>query len=57
MDVPKISALKTARGLTNVFRPVELANIDDGYHAFIVRYSGDYITSYDYVRKPRSLRE
>lgn len=42
--MPKIPALKTARGLTNVFRPVELAGIDEGYHAFIVRYSGDYIT-------------
>jgi mannose-6-phosphate isomerase-like protein (cupin superfamily) len=26
------------------FRPVELTDIDRGYHAFIVRYSGDYIT-------------
>jgi mannose-6-phosphate isomerase-like protein (cupin superfamily) len=32
-----------ARGLTQVFRPVEVTNINHDYHAFIVRYSGDYI--------------
>ncbi len=25
------------------FRPVEIADLDGNYHAFIVRYSGDYI--------------
>ena len=40
----KHSVLKMARGLTTVFRPVEVTDIDDSYHAFIVRYSGDYIT-------------
>ena len=25
------------------FRPVEVAELDGAYHAFIVRYSGDYI--------------
>lgn len=40
----KFPVLKTARGLTNVFRPVEITGIDEAYHAFIVRYSGDYIT-------------
>ncbi len=39
----KMSTLKMARGLKQVFRPVELTDIDDSYHAFIVRYSGDYI--------------
>jgi len=42
--VAKYSVLKMARGLTNVFRPVEVTDIDDSHHAFIVRYSGDYIT-------------
>jgi len=42
--VAKFSALKTARGLKNVFRPVELTSIDGDFHSFIVRYSGDYIT-------------
>ena len=42
--MPKYSVLKMARGLTQVFRPVELTDIDSAYHAFIVRYSGDYIT-------------
>ena len=32
-----------ARGLKHVFMPVEITDIDDSYHAFIVRYSGDYI--------------
>ena len=40
----KFPVLKNARGLKNVFRPVEIANIDSDYHTFIVRYSGDYIT-------------
>lgn len=40
----KHSVLKLARGLTTVFCPVELTDIDDSHHAFIVRYSGDYIT-------------
>ena len=44
LTLAKFPALKTARGLKNVFRPVELTNIDDTHHAFIVRYSGDYIT-------------
>ena len=39
----KFNTLKMARGLKQVFRPVEITDIDDGYHAFIVRYSGDYI--------------
>ena len=43
MTVPKFRALKQARSLDQVFRPVEIADIDDSYHAFIVRYSGDYI--------------
>jgi mannose-6-phosphate isomerase-like protein (cupin superfamily) len=42
--VPKIPVLKNARGLTKVFRPVEVADLDGDYHTFIVRYSGDYIT-------------
>ena len=39
----KHSVLKMARGLQVPFRPVEVADIDGSYHAFIVRYSGDYI--------------
>ena len=39
----KYSVLKMARGLNLPFRPVEIADIDGNYHAFIVRYSGDYI--------------
>ena len=42
--MPKYPVLKMARGLNQVFRPVEITDIDDDYHAFIVRYSGDYIT-------------
>jgi len=42
--VPKFSVLKQARSLELPFRPVEIADIDGDYHAFIVRYSGDYIT-------------
>lgn len=42
--MPKHRVLKLARGMEQVFRPIEVADIDDGYHAFIVRYSGDYIT-------------
>ncbi len=43
MVLPKYSVLRMARGLTEVFRPVVVTEIDDDYHAFIVRYSGDYI--------------
>ncbi len=39
----KFDTLKMARGLTQVFRPVEITDIDENYHCFIVRYSGDYI--------------
>ena len=39
----KYSVLKRARGIKHVFRPIEIADIDTEYHAFIVRYSGDYI--------------
>ena len=39
----KLPVLKRARGLEQVFRPVEIADIDADYHVFIVRYSGDYI--------------
>jgi mannose-6-phosphate isomerase-like protein (cupin superfamily) len=42
--VPKFPVLKMARGLNQVFQPVEITDIDDQYHSFIVRYSGDYIT-------------
>ena len=42
--MPKHPVLKMARGLNLPFRPVEVTDIDDSYHAFIVRYSGDYIT-------------
>jgi mannose-6-phosphate isomerase-like protein (cupin superfamily) len=42
--VPKFSVLKQARMLDQPFRPLEITDLDDGYHAFIVRYSGDYIT-------------
>lgn len=41
--MPKFSVLKMARGLNQVFQPVEIADLDTGYHTFIVRYSGDYI--------------
>ena len=41
--MPKYSVLKMARGLNHVFRPVEITDINENYHAFIVRYSGDYI--------------
>ena len=41
--MPKFPVLKQARGLSQVFRPVELTDIDTDYHVFIVRYSGDYI--------------
>lgn len=42
--MPKFPTLKLARGLNQAFRPVEITDIDEHYHAFIVRYSGDYIT-------------
>ena len=41
--MPKFPVLKMARGLNQVFQPVEITDIDDQYHSFIVRYSGDYI--------------
>jgi mannose-6-phosphate isomerase-like protein (cupin superfamily) len=41
--VPKFTVLKNARSLDNPFRPVEITDIDKNYHAFLVRYSGDYI--------------
>lgn len=41
--MPKFSVLKMARGLNKVFLPVEVTDINKDYHAFIVRYSGDYI--------------
>lgn len=41
--MPKFPVLRMARGLKEVFRPVVLTDIDENYHAFIVRYSGDYI--------------
>ena len=43
MKVAKFSVLKRARSIEHVFRPVEIVDIDTEYHAFIVRYSGDYI--------------
>jgi mannose-6-phosphate isomerase-like protein (cupin superfamily) len=39
----KYAVLKMARDLAQPFRPVEIADLDGAYHAFIVRYSGDYI--------------
>jgi mannose-6-phosphate isomerase-like protein (cupin superfamily) len=39
----KHEVLRKARGLNLPFRPVEITDIDSGYHAFIVRYSGDYV--------------
>jgi mannose-6-phosphate isomerase-like protein (cupin superfamily) len=42
--VAKFPVLKQARGLPQPFRPMEITDIDSDYHAFIVRYSGDYIT-------------
>ena len=41
--MPKIPVLKMARGLHHAFRPVEVTDIDETHHAFIVRYSGDYV--------------
>ncbi|MDO9694156.1 MAG: cupin domain-containing protein [Candidatus Latescibacteria bacterium] len=41
--MPKIPVLRRARDLVQPFRPVEIAVLDGAYHAFIVRYSGDYI--------------
>ena len=40
----KLPVLHRARMMAQAFRPVEITDIDAGYHAFIVRYSGDYIT-------------
>ena len=42
--MPRFRVLKQARSLAQVFRPIEVTNIDKGYHAFIVRYGGDYVT-------------
>lgn len=42
--MPKHRVLKLARGMEQVFRPIEVADLDGDYHAFIVRYSGDYIS-------------
>ena len=42
--MPKFPVLKMARGLNQVFQPVGITDIDDQYHSFIVRYSGDYVT-------------
>ncbi len=42
--MPKFPVLKQARSLAQPFRPIEITDIDSDYHAFIVRYSGDYIT-------------
>lgn len=42
--MPKYQVLKKARDLTLPFRPVEIADLDGAYHAFVVRYSGDYVT-------------
>ncbi len=39
----KHEILRQARGLNLPFRPVEITDIDSDYHAFIVRYSGDYV--------------
>lgn len=39
----KFPVLKMARGLHHAFRPVEVTDIDETHHAFIVRYSGDYV--------------
>ena len=41
--MPKFSVLKMARGLNQAFLPVEITDIDDTHHVFIVRYSGDYM--------------
>ncbi len=41
--MPKFSVLKQARSLEQPFRPVEITDIDQEYHTFMVRYSGDYI--------------
>jgi mannose-6-phosphate isomerase-like protein (cupin superfamily) len=42
--VPKHSVLRQARMMQQPFRPVEITDLDKDYHAFIVRYSGDYIS-------------
>ncbi len=44
--MPKFSVLRMARSLKEVFRPVVVTELDGEYHAFIVRYSGDYITHF-----------
>ncbi|MFO7652292.1 MAG: cupin domain-containing protein [Candidatus Krumholzibacteriia bacterium] len=40
----KHQVLRLARTLDQAFRPVEICELDDDYHAFIVRYSGEYTT-------------
>ncbi len=42
--MPKFQVLRQARSLAQPFRPIEVTDLDDDYHAFIVRYSGDYIS-------------
>ena len=42
--MPKFPVMKKARGMQQPFRPLEVTDIDTGYHAFIERYRGDYIT-------------
>ena len=41
--MPKYQVLKMARDIAQAFRPVEITELDGAYHAFVVRYSGDYI--------------
>ena len=41
--MPKIPALRVARGLETAFRPHDLCSIDEGYHVFVVAYRGTYI--------------
>ena len=41
--MPKIPALKVARGLEKAFRPHDLCSIDQDYHVFVVAYSGSYV--------------
>lgn len=41
--MPKIPALKVARGLEKAFRPHDLCSVDTEYHVFVVAYSGSYV--------------
>jgi mannose-6-phosphate isomerase-like protein (cupin superfamily) len=41
--MPKFPVLKMARGLNQAFLPIEITDLDDTHHVFIVRYSGDYM--------------